>query len=222
MSDKVTIVSVAPFAIRDEKKPGVYPGNFTLEKAPLNGVSVLVVGSSKARRYIGDGEYLFLDEPAAKMAESVVFDYKRSKLAYRTDDDGNEIMPGLFVVPGEHTAEQVLKLFAPLVDKAREMQKMWLKALVELADDSWAREHQHKLITDEMRFAARTLGLTREWDINAADIGNMMMCGWCSKQIASTAIKCPNCLEVVNQEAYDKRKAAQEKKPIPLQTAPAV
>lgn len=206
--DKVTIVSVSPFQVGPEKKPHVYPGEFTIPAAKPGEVAVLVVTDSYAVRYIGNDETIRDLQPARKMAESVVYDYKRAKLGYRMDDDGNEVMPGLLIVNGEHTPEEIMTKFPEAVDKARQMQKHWFKALIEIADDSWARDHQHRLITDEMRFAARSLGLTREWDIDVARINNLVVCPFCTKQISEAALKCPNCLEIVNVAAYEKMRKA--------------
>lgn len=208
MTDKVTIVSVVPFQIGPEVKPHVYPGEFTIPEAPENGIAVLVVGPSFANRYIGNDETIKDYQPARKMAESVVFDYKRSKVGYKMDERGNEIMPGLFIVDGEHTPESIEKAFPKELESARRMQKLWFRELVQIADDSWAREHQHKLITDEMRYAARALNLTREWDIDVLEANDLIACAFCTTKIPMNAIKCPNCHEIVNQKAYDARKAA--------------
>jgi hypothetical protein len=93
--------------------------------------------------------------------------------------------------------------FNSLVQEARSAAAQGQKALEETV-----RPTQHIL-------AAQRLGLdpqTERWMQNAVPEAARVKCGYCGVSVPDGVIKCPNCKEILNQEAYDRMKAGNKKK----------
>lgn len=193
-SVKSTVVSVVPFEI-EERKPGLYPGYFKVPAAVDGEPQVLVIDNAV--------HYVYLDEtrgslqvrvPSYEIAASIVNDYCGSQLAVEVDGK-----PGIFWVTGEVAAKDVKTKYPRELMQARELQKRWFLALVKIADDDWARYHQHKSISDFQRYAARSLNLDREWLLAPETIAQ---CPACKNNVPVGAIVCPNCRCVIDKEAH--------------------
>ena len=200
----VTVCSIAPFQLR-EKKPGLYPGEFTIPacKDMFNDVEVLTI--EECRFYV----YLDLERgsfpvraSAEQVAVSIINDYINAQIAV---DDG--CYPGLFLVPGRASKRDVLG--GDLIEIARDVQLRWYEALVKLADDDWSRYHQHRVITDIERHAAKAMNLEREWLISAPDIqrtADQVICLVCRSKLEPETILCPQCNFIINPDAFEKIK----------------
>jgi hypothetical protein len=134
--------------------------------------------------------------PGEELAKSLVNDYIRAQLVYSEDAH-----PALFWVPGEEKdGNIVITKYNKQLEESRVKQNNWFKKLIELADDEWAKNHQHKTITDIQRFACRSLGLTesKEW-YTSPDPVEMIKCPACMTMIEKAAVVCRNCKHILNK-----------------------
>jgi len=175
--DKSTVVSILPKQIT-ERKPTISPGFFELPAGTFENPSVLVVGTSSWWREIDENQPL-LEIPVSsiQIADSIVRDYCNGLLACNLDD----MMPGLFYIPGEYTVEKIKKDHSPLLLRARENQKRWFMELIRIADILWSRSNGNPLaISTDARVACRELNITNKpWlsDIQTAELVRCIACG---------------------------------------------
>jgi hypothetical protein len=192
-----TVVSIVPFNIV-ENKPGLFPGQFIIPAAQGEDFNILHVGPSKYYVYLDSERGYFEAQSTEKeVAESIVMDYSVAQVGY---GDGSQ--PGLFIIPEKLTKEEIRKKYSGKLSEIRAVQNNWFRRLVTLADDDWARYHQHKMISDLQRFAAQYLGMDREWLIQATD--EVKRCPGCRTVVDPLAIICSNCRTVLNKAEYDK------------------
>ena len=193
-----TVVSFVPFRISEEK-PGVFPGRFVIP--PSDGVNpqIIHVGNSKKFLYVNDATgKLSLPITADEIADSLVNDFCKSQLEYNPD-----FGPALFWVPGKLTVEEVKEKCKTEIKTAIDRQNKWFLSLVKVADDDWERYHMHKSISDTQRFAAKSLGMERDWLIEVRENSSTVKCIACKSVIEADALVCPVCRTV-----QDKIKAA--------------
>jgi hypothetical protein len=196
-----TVVSLVPYQVTDTK-PGINPYEYTIP--PSNGIipALLVIKDANSPLYRGSDMPNFnMIIPGEEIAKSLVNDYIRAQLVYAEDSH-----PALFWVPGEEKdGNIVITKYNKELEKARSAQNNWFKRLIELADDEWSKNHQHKTITDIQRFACRSLGQTdnKEW-YTSPDPVQMIKCPACMSMIESAAVVCKNCKHVVNKEQAKK------------------
>lgn len=175
--DKSTIVSVYPKEI-DEVKHTIQPGRFIIPPGSPDKPAILVVGPSSWWREINDEEPL-LEIPVSsiQVADSIVRDYCNGILGCNMAD----MMPGMFFIPGEHKVESIITSFSKELALAVAKQKKFWGELVKLADSLWARSQGNPLaISDDMRLAARQLGLpTKDWmkDFSMIEMVRCFACG---------------------------------------------
>jgi len=190
-----TVVSLVPYEVKDSK-PGIIPGEYTVP--PSNGIipALLIVKDANSPLYRGSDMPNFnMIIPGEEIARSLVNDYIRAQLVYAEDAH-----PALFWIPGEfRDGNVVITKFNPELEKSRTVQNNWFKKLVELADDEWSRNHQHKTITDIQRFACRSLGLTeqKEW-YTSPDPVQMIKCPACMTMVEKAAVVCRNCKHILD------------------------
>lgn len=200
--DKSTIVSMLPWLIK-ENKPAIYPGEFIIQPAEKDDISILVVGQS-AFYVTMDNRTIKQTTPSIQMAQSVAYDYIQASL-----DTYEDAGPGIFALFGGLTKEQVKKNHQlELIEYARR-QRNWFDRLVRHADDEWNRNHQYKTISDIHRAAAKSLGLDKEWSRSHAE-ASMSKCPACLSLIDPDAMICLNCKTVVKPAEYAKLNAANE------------
>lgn len=181
--DKSTIVSIYPKEI-NEIKVTIQPGRFILQPGSYENPTILVVGPSSWWREFDEQQPL-LEIPVSSIliAESVVRDYCNGILAC----DMGESMPGLFYIPGEMSLIEVKTKFKGELDKANRKQKTFYTTLVKLADALWARSMGNPLaVSDDMRMAARELGLTTK--------------DWMKDFTMVSMIRCPACGSLKNPQ----------------------
>ena len=196
---KSTIVSLYPDVIH-ETKPGVIPGVFiiTPPKTP-GGYSSLVVSDAYYIQLVPGKEE---DEPgrrieipiiSADLADSIINDFCNSHIG--VSDDAR---PGMFNIKfREVSYGTIAKEYAKELEEARARQNKWFRNLVTLADDTWARFKQHRLIVDSQRNAARALGIEREWVTIVPE--QDQLCPACKVKVHPEAVICHNCKAIINQ-----------------------
>lgn len=192
--DKSTIVSIYPVDI-NETKPTLQPGKWHIPAGSYEKPSILVIGPSSWWRELGDDEPL-LEIPVSSivMADSIIKDFANGII----ESNMNDIMPGLFFIPGAKTLDQIRKDHAPALEKARVKQDNWFKALVKVADTYWARTNGNPLsVSDDMRLAAKALGLKKDWMLDTATL-EMIKCKACGHLNNSAIVVCPNCKVVLD------------------------
>lgn len=177
-----TVVSIMPFALK-EHKPQIYPGYFQIPASKDGSIQCLPVGDS-----IHWMESPFKGMPPIKitetskvMARSIINDYVEAQLAI----DSNAF-PGIFWVEGHYGSGGIKQDHKAKLEAVRDAQNNWFVNLVRIADDDWQKSHQHQAISDKQRFAAKALGLDREWLSVTSDF---------------IPVKCPACKEMVHPEA---------------------
>ena len=158
--DKCTIVSIFPKDI-DEVKFTIEPGRFHINAGTFENPSLLVVGSSSWWKDVDvDQPMLEIPHSSIQIAESVIKDYCNGMLGCNMSD----LMPGLFFVLGEQNLLEIKTKFKKKLEEVNEKQNNWYRLLIKLGDSLWARSNNNPLvICDEMRLAARTLGLDKPW-----------------------------------------------------------
>jgi len=175
--DKSTIVSIMPKEIH-ERKPTIQPGFFDMGPGSFDSPSILVVGPSSWWKEIDENQPL-LEIPVSsiQIADSVVKDYLNGLLAANMDD----MMPGLFYVPGEYDVTRLKKEHMPLLMKARENQRKWYMELVRIADILWSRSNGNPLsISTDARLACEELNISsKPWlgDHQTAELVRCIACG---------------------------------------------
>jgi hypothetical protein len=183
-----TVISLLPYPLK-ETKPAIIPGYFQIPAAVGNLPGVLPVGDS-----IHWLESPFPRQPPIKMTENsrsvakaIVNDFIEAQLGLDSDS-----APGLFYVDGHFTAREVQLKFPTRLEEYTLRQKKWFLTLVRIADDDWAQHHVHKMISDLQRYAAKALGLERDWLGTSLD-AIMTPCPMCSGLVNPTAIVHAEC-----------------------------
>jgi len=186
--DKATVVSIYPKPIK-EYKCTIQPGLFEIDPGTPDKPTILIVGPSSWWREIDDDQPLLeIPVSAIAIAESIVKDYCNGVFGC----DMDSVMPGLFYVPGAKvndknepdypaTLKWIQTEYAKALATAVAKQKNFWSLLVRHADSLWARSNGNPLaLSDDMRLAARQLGLnTKDWlkDFQAVDMVRCKACG---------------------------------------------
>jgi len=181
-----------------ENKPGMFPADYTVPAAKDGILGTLIVSDGQRGVYLDQerGSELMVVS-GESIAKSVVEDYVLSQ-----PGQDQEAGPGMFWVKEALSEEQIRQKFAPLIAKAAEMQKVWWKRLVRLADDTWQTSHVIAQIGDLDRTACRELGLKRDWLDDSPD--TIIRCPVCTTLISKTAIVCFACHVILDKEGYKK------------------
>ncbi len=197
-----TIVSYMPFDIHvplPSMIPAVVIINGIKENAPLDDFAVSYVPDCTAFVYILDGKSVRTSKRSEEVAGAIVFDYLQA--SYGTGDNA---FPGLKSIPGMHTKEEIKKLFAKELEELLKIHKNWLSALVNLADDVWKdpqAKGQSRAISDLQRFAAKRLGINRDWVTPAST--NQTKCPACMSFVSDEALVCPICTTIIKPKEYE-------------------
>ena len=204
--DISTLVTMMPVALI-ESKPGLVPGEYTIPAVndPMVDLAVVHIYRAKYPVYIDENRpAIVVPEPSDRVADAIIRDYKVAVTGY----DAGKAEPGLFWVPGKHTAEEILAKFPDLVEQARNLQTEWFKALFNQAEDDWAKYRIRRMIGGIQKVAAKALKLEPEWSIdslvNQANNPEMIPCKYCKSLVNNTAMICPHCSGVLDVERYKK------------------
>ena len=192
-----TVVSLLPYEIT-ETKPHMIPFTFVIAEAdPKVGFSLTYVeeASHVIPNPFDDKHNYKQHTPPNEVARSLVEDYAGALIGISSD-----AKPGMFWVEGRVTAEEVKKTYAEELATAQKLQKNWFKNLIRIADADWEKTHNVLAASDIQRHAARSLNEKRPWVDSIKTEENT--CPYCKVIVDSAAIKCHNCKEVINIEAY--------------------
>lgn len=199
--DRATVVSIIPKLI-DEIKHTIQPGRFTILPGTYEKPSLLVVGPSSWWKNLEEEQPL-LEIPVSsiQIADSIVRDYTIGLLAATIGEAG----PGLFFVQGSVSVEQLKVQHKDKLDEAKRKQNNWFTLLVNLADSLWARTNGNPLaIGDDMRMAARELGLnSKEW-LQDFKTQETIKCVGCGNMRNPLYPICPSCHNIIDTELYKK------------------
>lgn len=195
-----SIVSIVPFPINEEKH-GIYPGFFQIP-ASVEGIpEILVIGESIHFIEVDVDKSISVTNPSYKVADSVVKDYIESMLGASGPNNSG---PGIFWAPGRLDVGSVYKTCAVELKAAQVRQHNWFLSMVSIADDDWEKTHQHRVITDMQRFAAKSLNLDRPWIMQIKDSTNSIKCPGCGTQVSSGVVVCAICKCILDKEKYSK------------------
>ena len=196
---KATIVSLLPRAL-NERKPGLSPSRFNIEAAAENDFNILVVNNiSYHMQSINDGQLVNVPVPADEVANSFCNDFIHSQLA--TSDEPYAI-PGLFWVEGELTKKKIESEWAEKLASISDAQNNWFRNLIASAEDEWSRYHQHRMISDIQRLAAKRMNYEAEWTMVSQTIAPKR-CPACQTTIMhQEAIICSTCRCVLDMNKY--------------------
>jgi hypothetical protein len=177
--DKSTIVSIYPRPIKF-KNVTLSPGRWYLEAGSVERPALLEIGPSSWFKDVGLEEPLLeIVQSSVMIADSLVRDYLNGMFACNMADS----MPGLLFIPGQIQRADLKKedKYLNLMKKTLDKQMNYYRNLVRYADALWARSNGNPLaLNDEMRLAARTLGLPdKDWmkDHNRVDLVPCFACG---------------------------------------------
>lgn len=175
--EKATVVNLHPFPLT------VHLGELgTLEVPAANGnepARVVIERYRLSMRDMGDGNFVPLSVLPAEIAKEVEREYGSTG--------------GVFWFWGEGDPP------AAEVAAARERQFAWWRRIFQQAVDAWTRYHQHKLITDRQRDAARALFTAGEiaelpeWITITRAQAERRPCPMCGEDIKATAKICHYC-----------------------------
>lgn len=197
--DKASIISIFPKKLPPERKPTIQPGIFQIPYGTFAEPGILVVGPSSWWKETDEGMPLLeIPHSALTVAHSIVRDWAVGLLAC----DMVDVRPGVFYIPGEITQQDLTKKveYRALLEQANVRQRAWFGALVDIADQLWARTGGNPLtISDDMKLAARELSLDRPWLKTSQQLA-MVNCKACGQLKNPAFPVCPNCKAVDNPE----------------------
>lgn len=200
--DKCTIVSIYPRAIK-ERKLTMAPSVYRIPSGTYDKPALLEVGTASWWREMDPDDPNLLEIPNGSIlvAEAVITDYCKGLFGYVP----GAAMPGLFWVQGSHTVASIKKDHTNLLDKAKAMQENYYHRLINEADGYWARTSGNPLgITDDMRLAAKELGIQgKDWMSNFQQMQNIR-CVACGSPRNPNFPVCPTCKAVVDQDLAKK------------------
>jgi len=198
---EATLVSLVPREIR-EFKPGLIHPHVTIPAAPLNDFVTLQIEDNAYALYLDDERgSRIIPEPVGIFADAIVNDFIVAQIEISAEE---QALPGLFWVYNRHSRDDIKKNHAPKLAQAIQNQTRWFQRLVRRADTDWQMFHQHNVIADVQRLAARYLNLERDWVHATVDIGNDR-CPACSTVLLKPIpVICPNCQCILDKERYEK------------------
>lgn len=204
--DKSTIVSIYP-KDWDDVKETITPREFQVKGGTFDEPGLTIIkGAVYTRDDDADKPLQEIPVSSIQVCESLIRDYCVGLLGATV----GSAQPGMFFVPGEITVKDVKTKFTADLVKAKERQDKWFENLVMIADSLWARGNQNPLmIWDEMRLAARTLGVTREWLSNYTP-QELVKCFACGSMRNPLYPICPSCknVDMTHERAKDIKIAA--------------
>lgn len=195
--DKSTIFSIFPKLI-NEYKISVFPAHYQIAPGSWEKPSSLVIGTGSWWKDIPESNQLVeVTHNSLEMAESVINDYVIGLLAFTP-----EAKPGLFYVPEAIGVEEARKKYAADFDLALQRQKNWYLSLVNLADQIWSVQPNPAAIGNDMRLAAKELGLeTKEW-LNNYTVAAMSKCPACGTPRDTNYPVCSSCHMIVDPDKF--------------------
>lgn len=201
--DYATIVSIMPGVFDSEQKPGVYPSAMRIPAAKPGDFEVKYISQAKTPVYRMEGESIDSYISAFKNALAIAEDYWKN-----IPGTSDICHPGVMVLPGKLTKEDVETKYAPQLAQLRVIQTNYFRFLVREADNLWNRHHSHRLIVDSYRAAARMIGYKAEWNQGDAQLETGLPvtkdCPACWKSIDARSLVCGSCGAILDEEKAKK------------------
>ena len=126
--------------------------------------------------------------------------------------------PGIWMVRDEvvedgarraATEQEKARMFAEDHEAAKQRQAAWLEYQIVEGDRLGDDPKTRKAVTPLMKLSARYMGRERKWLEEMRD-SDVRACPFCTKHIPAGAIKCPECGEIVDFEAYARLQAKKQ------------
>ncbi|HEY7855793.1 MAG TPA: hypothetical protein VIC32_05070 [Terriglobales bacterium] len=178
----VTIVNLQPFAVTvNLGELGVVALPPASENEPLQ--KLVIKDYRFSMRDLGDGNFTPVSILPSEIAKEVVREYGETGGVFWYEGDGDPK--------------------AADVAAARERQMEWYRKLYQQGVDSWSRYHQHKMLTDRQRDAARALVRSGdvaelpEWVTMTRAQSDRRPCPMCGEDIKIVAKVCRFCRSTV-------------------------
>ena len=194
-----TLVSLFPLEVL-EKKP-LIPSVYQVAASRADDEpQILIVREGIFHVYLDEYRGMMtIKTPAITVAESIVRDFMDSQ--YMAEEAAR---PALFSLPGEWTVDELTMNPDQRARIQSEVRKQyeWFKRLILIADDEWAKFHQHRMITEVQKVAATRLRLNREWAVEYTPENNID-CPACGVLINRKVAVCKDCGCIINAELYD-------------------
>jgi len=189
-----TVISFLPYDVA-EPKPGLLPSVFLIPKATeKDDFTVTHITDCINHVPTLDGHSLSRMISGIEVAGSIARDHIMG-----THGVSEDAYPGIKAISGKHDKESIKKNFPDLLEGLLAAQKRWFVNIVKLADDVWSDPNargRQRSISDLQRFAAKYLGLNREY--LTAVVANLVACFACGYMIPSSALICLNCKTEIN------------------------
>ena len=198
-----TVITLLPRELFEEK-PHLLPGSYRIPAAKWGDIEVYWV--EEGLQWIPNplidegqpGASIKQIVPPHEIARSLVEDYKSAHIAL-----GEDAAPGLFWIQGKLDKEEVKRFHSGEIENARIQQTNWFKNLIAMADADWNKNHNMLAVSDLQRLAAKCLGVQKDWVEFAMQ--ETVSCPFCTINIPSHAIVCPNCRQILKADEYKKR-----------------
>ena len=188
-----TIVSIWPLELQ-ESRPMFSPVKvFTVPPATPGGFSTLQVTDATQRDYAGADQYMNMLVSAEELARDLVSSYRRFSC-------GNDGRIGVFMMEGTPTEQQIVA--DPQYQECKDEQDKLCRNLIIEARYLESKQLTGAIGARHFRAAEYLRVVGESWQNHDLKRDARMECPYCSKYIVSHAIKCPECKEVVNPEAY--------------------
>lgn len=193
-----TVVSLFPLPVHEKKPliPSIYDIPASREELRPE---LLVIHEGRFHVYLDEFRGMMtIKTPAMTIAESIVRDFMDSQ--YMAGEDAR---PALWCLPGEWSifefsaGEQYERIL-----KEHAIQLEWFKRLIMIADDEWAKFHQHRMITEVQKIAATRMKVNREWAIEYTPENNID-CPACGVLLNKRVAVCKDCGCIINAELYN-------------------
>ena len=202
IQDCSTIFSIMPHEIK-AFKPGIYPGWFCLDACKdENKPERLLISkpSLHAMHVAGKREPIMIPTTTYTLAKAVVDDYFATQMFLTPD-----ARPGLTWIQGNVSLDEFLTRHMDEHKRIKDQQKRWFFNMVKQTDIFWVQSKKSpKVVSDSARYAAKFLGLDKEWahdDIVATEFATCPACfAKCDPRLAI----CNVCFKgIINKKTYD-------------------
>lgn len=193
-----TIVSLFPLPIFERKPliPSLYQVPGAREEMKPE---VLIVQEGIFHVYLDEYRGMMtIRTPAITVAESVVRDFMDGQYMLSA-----ESRPAIWTLPGEWTTEEIQadKDQKERLQTENTLQLEWFRRLILVADDEWSKFHQHRMLTEVQRVAARRLRLVREWALDPKP-EDIIDCPGCGVVVNKRVAVCRECGCIINEDLY--------------------
>lgn len=191
MGTVATVISIVPAKIEADF-PGLFPGHIVIPASSDGMEDVQAIHLKEFFHFVYqlEGKSLKIEDPADKVAYSVCMDYISSQ-----GEIGPGCLPGITYLQTEITAREFKEKHRGLLTELQINQKRWFEKMVRVADNDFARSHQHNHVPDFTRRIAEILKLNKDqhpWMNLAAEM-IQVKCVACRSMIEPDAAICPIC-----------------------------